>query len=90
MPTRSGGCISLDFIKLPTALSGQDFVQVHMHLLTGRDWLVPTTKTATAESEARNLVASVFRDVGLPNVTCTTVTVWDHNFEHVIHERLMD
>ena len=68
MPTRSGGCISLDFIKLPTALSGQDFVQVHMHLLTGRDWLVPTTKTATAESEARNLVASVFRDVGLPNV----------------------
>ena len=68
VPTRRGGCISLDFIELPTARSGHDFVQVHIDLLTGRVWLVPTNKTATAETAARNFVASVFRDVGLPDV----------------------
>ena len=68
VPTRRGGCISLHFIELPTARSGHDFVQVHVDLLTGRVWLVPTTKTATAETAARNFVASVFRDVGLPDV----------------------
>ena len=31
-------------------------------------WLAPTVKTATAETAASNLVASVFRDVGLPDV----------------------
>ena len=36
--------------------------------MTGRVWPVPTTKTATAETAARNFVASVFRDVGLPDV----------------------
>ena len=36
-----------------------------MDLLTGRVWLVPTFKTATAETATYNLVASVFRDVGL-------------------------
>ena len=34
-PTRWGGCISLYFNDLPTARSGQDFVQVHIVLLTG-------------------------------------------------------
>ena len=32
-------------------------------LLTGRAWLVPTFKTATAETPARHLVASVLPDV---------------------------
>ena len=68
VPTRRGGCISLDFLELPVARSGHDFLQVHIDLLTGRVWLVPTFKTATAETAARNFVASVFRDVGLPDV----------------------
>ena len=68
VPTRRGGCISLDFIELPVAQSGHDFLQVHIDLLTGRVWLVPTFKTATAETAARNFVTSVFRDMGLPDV----------------------
>ena len=68
VPTRRGGCISLDFLELPVARSGHDFLQVHIDLLTGRVWLVPTFKTATAEEAARNLVGSVFHDVGLPDV----------------------
>jgi hypothetical protein len=68
VPTRRGGSVSLDFIELPPARSGHDFMQVHIDLLTGRVWLVPTFKTATAEVAARNFVASVFRDVGLPDV----------------------
>jgi hypothetical protein len=68
VPSRRGGCISLDFLELPMARSGHDFVQVHIDLLTGRVWLVPTSKTATAETAARNFVGSVFRDVGLPDV----------------------
>jgi len=68
VPTRRGGCISLDFLELPVARSGHDFLQVHIDLLTGRVWLVPTFKTATAETAARNFVGSVFRDVGLPDV----------------------
>ena len=36
VPTRRGGCISLDFIELPTARSGHgDIVQVHTDLLAG-------------------------------------------------------
>ena len=65
--TRRGGSISLDFIALPVAQSGHDFLQVHIDLLTGRVWLVPTFKTATAETAARNFVTSVFRDMGLPD-----------------------
>ena len=68
VPTRRGGSISLDFLELPTARSGHDFLQVHVDLLTGRVWLTPTFKTATAETAARNFVSSVFRDVGLPDV----------------------
>jgi hypothetical protein len=41
---------------------------VHVDLLTGRVWLTPTFKTATAETAAPNFVSSVFRDVGLPDV----------------------
>jgi transposase InsO family protein len=67
VPSRRGGCVSLDFMELPTAVSGHDFLQVHIDLLTGRVWLVPTFKTATAEVAARNFVGSVFRDVGLPD-----------------------
>ncbi len=42
--------------------------QVHIDLLTGRVWLVPTFKNATSGTAARNFIASVFRDVGLPDV----------------------
>ena len=41
---------------------------MHIYLLAGRVWLIPTFKTATAEEAARNFVASVFRNVGLPDV----------------------
>ena len=68
VPARRGGAISLDFIELPTARSGHDFLQVHIDLLTGRVWLVPTFKTATASDAAVNFISSVFRDVGLPDV----------------------
>jgi hypothetical protein len=54
-------------MELPAARSGHDFLQVHIDLLTGRVWLVPTFKTATAEVAARNFLCSVFRDVGLPD-----------------------
>ena len=46
-----------DFLS---ARSGHDFMQVHIDLLTGRVWLVPTVKTATAETAERNFVPSVF------------------------------
>jgi len=59
--------ISLDFLELPPAKSGHDFMQVHIDLLTGRVWLVPTFKSSTAEAAARNFIGSVFRDVGLPD-----------------------
>ena len=68
VPTRRGGTISLDFLELPPARSGHDFLQVHIDLLTGRVWRNPTFKTAIAETAARNFIGSVFRDVGLPDV----------------------
>jgi hypothetical protein len=68
VPTRRGGCISLDFLELPSARSGHDFLQVHIDLLTGRVWLVPTFKTATSATAARNFVSSVFHDLGLPDM----------------------
>ncbi len=82
VPSRRGGCISMDFLELPTARSGHDFLQVHVDFLTGRVWLVPTVKTAMAEIAARNFVALFFRDVGLPDVlvsdrgTCFTSAFW--------------
>ncbi len=60
VPSRRGG--------LPVACSGHDFLQVHIDLLTGWVWLVPTFKTATAETAARNYVGLAFRDVGLTDV----------------------
>jgi hypothetical protein len=68
VPTRRGGSISLDFLELPRASSSHDILQVHIDLLTGRVWLIPIFKTATAETAARNFVSSVFRDVGLPDL----------------------
>jgi hypothetical protein len=67
VPSRRGGTIGLDFMEMPTANSGHDFLQVHIDFLTGRVWLVPTFKTATSAKAAGNFVASVFRDVGLPD-----------------------
>ena len=61
--------------------SGHDFLQVHIDLLTGRVWLVPTVKTATADVAARNFVGSVFRDVWLPDVL---VTDRDTRFNNMI------
>jgi hypothetical protein len=53
VPTRRGGCISLDFLELQPARSGLNFLQVHIDLLAGRVWLVPTFKTATTATAAR-------------------------------------
>ncbi len=53
VPTRGrGGSISLDFLELPTTLSGHHFLQVHIVLLTCRVLLIPTFKTATTETAA--------------------------------------
>ena len=68
VPTRRGGTIGLDVTEMPTAASGHDFLQVHIDFLTGRVWLVPTFKTATASMVVDDFVRSVFRDVGLPDV----------------------
>ena len=57
-----------DVLELPAAQSGHYFLQEHIDLLTGHVWLVPTFKTATARTAARNFVASVFLNVGLPDV----------------------
>ena len=67
VPARRGGTIGIDFVELPPSADGRDFLQVQMDLLTGRVWLVATRKTATAEDVARDFVASVFRDVGVPD-----------------------
>jgi hypothetical protein len=34
VPTRLGGCISLDFLELPVYRSGHDFLQVHIESST--------------------------------------------------------
>ena len=61
VPSRRGCCISPDFLKLIAACTGLNFLQVLVHidlrLLTCRAWLVPTFKTVTAETVARNFVA---------------------------------
>ena len=67
VPTHCSRCIRLDFLELPVARSGHDFLKVHINLLTRHIWLAPTSKTA-AEEAARSFVGSVFRDVGLPDV----------------------
>ncbi len=53
---------------MPVARSGHDFLQVHNWQRHASVWLVPTSKTATDEMATRNFVASVFRDVALPDV----------------------
>jgi len=59
--------IGLDFLEMPIAQSGHDFLQVHIDVLTGRVWLVPTFKSVTSSAAATNFMSSVFRDVGLPD-----------------------
>ena len=77
VPSRRGCTVSLDFLELPKARSGHNFMQVHVYLLTGRVWLVPTFKSATLEVAACNFIASVFLNVCLPN---TIVSYWDCQF----------
>ena len=62
VPVHRGGMILLDFLELPQAKSGHDFMKVHIDLLTGRVWLVPTFKfkLSTAEAAACNFIGSVF------------------------------
>ena len=67
VPSRRGGMIGLDFLEMPIAQSGHDFLQVHIDFLTGRVWLVPTFKSVTSSAAATNFMSSVFRDVGLPD-----------------------
>ena len=50
VPSRRGGTIGLDFLEMPTANSGHDFLQVHIDFLTGGVWLVSNFKTAASES----------------------------------------
>ena len=50
---------------MPTASTVHDLLQVLNDLLTGRAWLVPTSKSAAAETAARNYIASVSRDVNV-------------------------
>ena len=76
VPVRRGGMISLDFLELSPAKSSHDFMQVHIDLLTGRVWLVPTFKSSTAEAAARNFIGSVFRDVGLPDTIVSDRDCW--------------
>ena len=55
----------------------------------GTVWLVPTLKTATAETAARNFVESVVRNAGLPDGlvsdsdSCFTSSFWTR-----LHEAL--
>ena len=67
----SAAMISLEVLELPqlpVARSSHEFLQVHIDLLARRVLLVPTFKTATAETAGRNLVAFVFCDVRLHDV----------------------
>ena len=57
-PTRRGGFMSLDFLKLPVARSGHDFLQVHIDLLTGHVGLVPTRPTFKTAPPRRQLATS--------------------------------
>ena len=57
VPSRRGGTVSLDFLELPKARSGHNFMQIHVDLLTGRVWMVPTFKSATLEVAARKFIA---------------------------------
>ena len=41
---------------------------MHINLLPGRVWIVPTFKTATSAAAARKFISSIFRHVGLPGV----------------------
>ena len=57
VPTRRGGCISLDILELPVA----DFLQVHIDLLTGRVWKGPDLQDSHRRGGSAQL-----RRVGVP------------------------
>ena len=63
-------------LRRPYVLSASQWYSghaaAHSDILARRVWLVPTRKTATAETAARNFVSSLFRDVGCP--TCSSRT----------------
>ena len=68
VPTRRGGCISLDFLELPVARSGHNFF-AGAHRPPGRARVAgPDLQRPPPPRRRRNLVGSVFRDVGLPDV----------------------
>ena len=68
---------------------------MHIDLLKGRVWLVPTLKAATAQSAAHNFAVSVFRDVRLPDRP--DVLVSNHNLNscgafwlNALSQRILD
>jgi hypothetical protein len=78
--------ISLDCLEMPIAQSGHDFLQVHIDVLTGRVWLVPTFKSSAA---ATNFMGSVFRYVGLPDTLVSDRdTRFTSEFWTVLHAAL--
>ena len=54
--------IGLDFLEMPIAQSGHDFLQVHIDFLTGRVWLVPTFKSVTSSTAATNFMSKVIKN----------------------------
>ncbi len=62
VPSRRGEIIGLDFLEMPIAQSGNDFLWVHIDFLTGRVWLVSTFKSVTSSESAAatNFMSSVF------------------------------
>ena len=67
VPTRRGGCISLDFLELPVARSGHDFLQVS-HRPPGRASVAGSDLQDRHRRDGGAQLASVFRDVGLADV----------------------
>jgi hypothetical protein len=83
--------IGLDFLEMPIAHSGHDFLQVHIDVLTGRVWLVPTFmgKSVTSSATASNFISLVFRDVGLPDTLVSDRdTRFTSEFWTVLHAAL--
>ena len=64
---RRGGCVSLDFLDLPVARSGRDFVQVHTAQRDSWPGACGRCRPSRPPPPAPNLVGSVLRDAGLPD-----------------------
>ena len=87
--TCQGGTISLDFMELPTARSGHNFMQVQLNLLTGSLWLVQTFKTCMAQNAATNFIGLVFQELGLLDcIISDSNTRFIANFWTSLHEAL--